>query len=202
MARNTGKRPHELTLELFAQKATLTPTEIDDYVKNGAYSSKHIWFLRKMGYDISVARDGRTVVSYTFNGIGTATPAAPKPAKVAAVKAPKAPKPEVSPTDETVAESADPAPVKPVKVAKVKAPKSPKAPKVVKTPEEIREIKEANLETIREVAARLAAFKPRRDRDEVESELGTTGEVATSFSIDGDFDSVEGLNMRDLINVD
>jgi hypothetical protein len=57
-----------MTLELFATKATLTPKEIDDHVKNGPYAAKHIWFLRKHGHDISVNKDGRSVVSYTYNG--------------------------------------------------------------------------------------------------------------------------------------
>lgn len=83
MARNTGKRPHELALEILKPGVTLTPTEIEKHVGNGPYASKHIWFLRKLGHDITVNKEGRTVLSYTYNGMGTAQPAAPKKAKPA-----------------------------------------------------------------------------------------------------------------------
>lgn len=81
MSRNTGKRPHELALELFAKQATVSPTELEKHVGNGPYSSKHVWFLRKLGHDITVNKEGKTVVSYTYNGIGTASAAVAKPAK-------------------------------------------------------------------------------------------------------------------------
>lgn len=179
MARNTGKRPHELTLELFAKQATVTPSEIDAYVNVGAYSSKHIWFLRKQGYDISVTRNGRNVVSYTYNGQGTATPAEPKPAK-----APKA----------------------------AKTPKAPKAPKVVapaaETPSasmltsaEIAEIQEDRKNIMREVAARMAA--KRKSDDALMDEMSTgNGEIAASYNVDRDFDSVEGMDLTKMINAD
>lgn len=81
MSRNTGKRPHELALELFAKQPTVSPTELEKHVGNGPYSSKHVWFLRKLGHDITVNKEGKTVVSYTYNGIGTASAAVAKPAK-------------------------------------------------------------------------------------------------------------------------
>lgn len=87
MSRNTGKRPHELALELFAKKPTVSPSELEAHVGNGPYASKHIWFLRKLGHDILINKDGRTVVSYTYNGAGTATS---KPAKAAAKSVSKA----------------------------------------------------------------------------------------------------------------
>lgn len=73
MSRNTGKRPHELALELFAKQPTVSPTDLEKHVGNGPYASKHVWFLRKLGHDIAINKEGRTVVSYTYNGIGTAT---------------------------------------------------------------------------------------------------------------------------------
>lgn len=80
MARNTGKRPHELALEVLKPGVTMTPSELEAHVGNGPYASKHIWFLRKLGHDITVNKDGRTVLSYTYNGAGTAKQAAPKAA--------------------------------------------------------------------------------------------------------------------------
>lgn len=110
MSRNSGKRPHELALELFAKKATVSPSELEKHVGNGPYASKHIWFLRKLGHDIAINKDGRTVVSYTYNGSGSAAAVAAKPAKVAkpakakkaaksfAAAAPKKPADEVEAT--------------------------------------------------------------------------------------------------------
>lgn len=182
MSRNTGKRPHELTLELFAQNATQTPSEIDAYVKNGPYASKHIWFLRKLGYDISVNKQGRTVVSYTYNGVGTATPAAPKPAKVA-----KAPKRQV----------ADPVAAKQNKLR-------PAAVKTAKTPEQI---KADNLEKLKAVSAKITKIKQkaaakkskRRDPiDDVIEQFGNDGSVG-SVSVDPGWDSIDGVDLKKII---
>ena len=79
----TGKRPHELTLELFNKSFSLTPTEIEDFVGTGPYAAKHVWFLRKLGHDIAVNKNGRTVVSYTYiSGPDTSVQAAAKPVVV------------------------------------------------------------------------------------------------------------------------
>lgn len=170
MARNTGKRPHELTLELFAQNVTQTPSEIDAFVKNGPYSSKHIWFLRKLGHDISVNKQGRTVLSYTYNGPGISTAVAPKPAKVAKPKPAKV--------------------AKPVKTASLMTPD---------------EIKAANLAKMQAVTAKMnkakqkAAAKKTKRIDYVEKELGSTGEVATSFAVDNGWDSIDGLDLKKII---
>lgn len=95
MARNTGKRPHELALEVLVPGVTVTPTELEKHVGNGPYAAKHVWFLRKLGHDITVNKNGRTVVSYTYNGVGTAqsAPAKPVKAKPEKVKAAKPSKP-------------------------------------------------------------------------------------------------------------
>lgn len=176
MARNTGKRPHELTLELFAQNATQTPTEIDAYVKNGPYSSKHIWFLRKLGYDISVNKQGRTVLSYTYNGVGTATQTVAKAAK-----------PKTVSVDHSASNKL---------IAKAVRLKTAKLVKVVKTSEQI---KAENLAKMKAVTAKLAKRKNKKTVDVVEDELGTSGEVATSYNIDPAWDSTEGLDIRRLV---
>ena len=184
MARNTGKRPHELTLDLFAQNVTLTPTEIDAYVKNGPYSSKHIWFLRKLGHDISVIKVGRTVVSYTYNGVGTATPTAPKP-----VKAPKR-------------QVADPVAAKQNKLrpAVDHSASNKLIAKFIKSKKTDEQIKAANLEKMKKVSAKLAKLKSKKKIiDVVENELGTSGEIATSYNIDPAWDSTEGLDIRRLV---
>lgn len=91
MARNTSKRPHELALEILKPGVTVTPDELEKHVGNGPYAAKHVWFLRKLGHDITVNKNGRTVVSYTYNGVNTAQPVpekpAPAPAKAKPAKA-------------------------------------------------------------------------------------------------------------------
>lgn len=144
MSRNSGKRPHELTLELFAKGAVQTPSEIDAFVGNGPYASKHIWFLRKLGHDITINKNGRTVVSYVYNGVGTATAVASKPAKVAVAKA------------------------KPAPVAK----------------------------TVKQKIA-VPSAKPKRV-DAVTKQFGSSGEVS-SFGVDADWDSMEGVDVRSLV---
>jgi hypothetical protein len=141
-------------------------------------------------------RAGRGV--YVLKPGAVAPAAAPAVAKVKAQKAPK-PTAEVTETDEAETVTAPVAVAKPAKPAKVKAPKAPKATEVKKSAEELAEIRQSNLETMRAVAAKMAKLDKMIARDEVEGELGSTGEVATSYNIDGDFDSVEGLNIRQLI---
>lgn len=176
MARNTGKRPHELTLELFAKNATQTPTKIDAYVKNGPYSSKHIWFLRKLGHDIAVNKDGRTVVSYTYNGPGTATPTASKPAKVA--------KPSKRQT-------ADPVAAKAIIKSTVGEDRRRIKSAAVKTAEQI---KAANLEKMKAVSAKRKIKKTVVINDDNE-----VSDVTTSYSIDPAWDSTDGLDIKKLV---
>jgi outer membrane biosynthesis protein TonB len=201
MARNTGKRPHEMTLDLFAKNATQTPSEIDAYVGNGPYASKHIWFLRKLGYDITVNKDGRSVINYIYNGPGTAVvvtsttiEVAQKPQKT------KAPKPAAEKT------------VKKAAAAKPKKPKAPEAevPASDKNeeapdgePSRLAEIKAANLAMMQKVSARLAKRKTKKiieiGSDEAEVVFGSSGEIATSFAVDNGWDSMDGINVRDFL---
>ena len=155
MARHSGKRPHELALDLFATKSTVTPTELEKFVGNGPYASKHVWFLRKLGHDISISKQGRTVISYTYNGVGTAKPDAPKPVKVKVAKAPKAAKPA-------------------------------KSTKSAMSSEQIKK-------------ATAAIMAKRKPKDEVEATFGSSGAVATSYSVDADWDSADNLDIRSLV---
>ena len=172
MARNTGKRPHELTLDLFAQNFTQTPAEIDAFVKNGPYSSKHIWFLRKLGHDISVSKVGRTVLSYTYNGTGTSAPTAPKP-----VKAPKR-------------QVADPVATKQNKLrpAVDHSASNKLIAKFIKLDEQI---KASNLEKMKEVTAKRK-MKKTIIIDEVD-------EINNSYKVDAAWDSTEGLDLKKLV---
>ena len=97
----------------------------------------------------------------------------------------------------------------------VKAPKVAKAPVApapttfgvarvsVKKDEEA--IKAKNLETMKKVAAKFKAKKsPKkakkvREFDDVTEQFGTSGEVGTSFNVDRDWDSIEGLDLSKLL---
>jgi hypothetical protein len=186
----------------FQSKGTLTPDDINKCADSkGNYASKHVLYLKLSGHKITTNKQGRMVIDYTYVGVdpnfdntvkqvdrraskmlGTAAKAKPVSAPVAAPVAAK--------------------PVKVAKPAPVKTVKADKPAKPTKTAEELAEIKEANLEKMREVAARMASLRKSSRRDEVQEELGSTGEIATSYSVDGEWDSVDGLDLTKMINAD
>jgi hypothetical protein len=59
-------------------------------------------------------------------------------------------------------------------------------------------IKAKNLETLKAVAAKRKKVKV-REFDDVTETFGTSGEVGTSFNVDRDWDSVEGLDLSKLL---
>jgi hypothetical protein len=85
----------------------------------------------------------------------------------------------------------------------VKAPKkaaAPAAPRKVaaaKSSKSVADIKAANLAKLKAVGAK---FKPKnvREYDDVTEQFGTSGEVGTSFNVDRDWDSIEGLDLKAL----
>lgn len=80
-----------LALQLFELGKAVTPKEINDHVGRGDYAAKYISFLRgRHGFEFSVQKDGRTVVSYTL--IAEPKNAAEVRAKATAAPAAKAPK--------------------------------------------------------------------------------------------------------------
>ena len=147
-----------------------TPEAIDQIV-GGEYSSKFVFYLRELGFEFSVNKDGRKIVSYTLikepadaASIRGATTSAPR----GAAKAPKA------------------------KAAKVAKP--------AKSTKSVAEIKATNLAKLKEVAAnRSKAAKRVREYDDVTEQFGNTGEVGTSFNVDRDWDSIEGLDLQKLL---
>lgn len=55
--------------EMFLKKDTLTVDEINKALSSGAYATKYVAMMRKyLNFDITVNKDGRTVLSYTFVG--------------------------------------------------------------------------------------------------------------------------------------
>lgn len=173
----------------------VTPTEINDHIGKGNYASKHILYLKILGYDFTVTKSGQSVVSYTLikvpdNHNDLIDAASNKKNKVKAPKAAKVAKPSKPKTVKA------PATEKPLTfgAAHIKVKKDKPAKSVA-------DIKAKNLETLKNVGAKFKAAKKRvREFDDVTEQFGTSGEVATSFSIDNDFDSVEGLDLSKLID--
>ena len=61
-------------------------------------------------------------------------------------------------------------------------------------------IKAANLAKLKEVGAnRAKAAKRVREFDDVTEQFGTSGEVGTSFNVDRDWDSIDGLDLSKLL---
>ncbi len=164
-----------------------TPADIDAIV-GGEYSAKFVFYLRELGFEFSQQKDGRKIVSYTLikepadaATIRGAT-ASKARGKTAAPAAPKAPK--VAKAPKTAKAVAGVAP----KAAKAKAPKKVAAKKSVA------EIKAANLAKLKAVGAKFKADRPMTDADILRDEP-----KATTFSLDGDWDSIDGLDLSKLI---
>ena len=149
-----------------------TPETIDHIVGAG-YSTKFVFFLRELGFEFSVNKDGRKIVSYTL---------IKEPADAAAIRSATASAPR--------GQSAAKAP-------KVKAVKPAKPAKSTKS---VADIKAANLAKLKAVGAKQAKVAKRvREYDDVTEQFGNSGEVGTSFNVDRDWDSIEGLDLQKLV---
>ena len=172
---DTMSRRVKPIIHLIAAGKAVTPTAISNLVRPAGstkdYSAKYITFLRLLGFDFTVQKDGRKIVSYTCTvEPKNAADIRNIQAKSAKAKAPKAPKA-----------------AKPV-AAKVAAPKPSKS---------VADIKAANLEKLKAVGAnRSKAAKKVREFDDVTEQFGNSGEVGTSFSVDRDFDSFENIDLK------
>lgn len=192
VAASNGVRPEIRALAVLQLGKTVTPAQINDHVGTGDYAAKYVSFLNtRYGFKITPNKDGRKVVSYTVISepdnaadLRATQPKSPK-TKTKAVKAPKAPKTIAKVLNLTKAET------KEIR-AEVAA-------------EKAEEIKAKNLETMRKVAAKFKKAKaPKkakkiREYDDVTEQFGTSGEVGTSFNVDRDWDSVEGLDLSKLL---
>lgn len=178
VAASNGIRPEIRALAVFKVGVPVTPADINSHVGTGDYAAKYVSFLNtRYGFNITAQKDGRKVVSYTMIA---------EPANAADLRSmtPKAPK------------------TKAPKIAKVKAPVTPKvvAPKKTSNSKSVADIKAANLAKLKEVASnRKKVAKRVREFDDVTETFGTTGEVGTSFNVDRDWDSVEGLDLSKLL---
>lgn len=180
---SNGIRPEIRALAVLQLGKTVTPKEINDHVGTGDYAAKYVSFLNtRYGFTITANKDGRKVVSYNVV-------AEPDNAAALRSQTPKAPKTLMAKATPKAAKAPKAAPTK--AVAKAAPAKSAKS---------IAAIKAKNLETLKAVAAnRTKAAKRVREFDDVTETFGTSGEVGTSFNVDRDWDSIEGLDLSKLL---
>jgi hypothetical protein len=196
VAASNGVRPEIRALAVFKVGVPVTPAEINAYVGTGDYAAKYVSFLNtRYGFTITAQKDKRKVVSYTM----VAEPAnaealrASQP-KVAKSKAPKAPKTAKAPAAK-----------KTVKLSTIvnKVSEEFAAAKAAK-PASKEDIKAKNLATLKAVAAKRKVAKPApkkkvREFDDVTETFGNSGEVGTSFNVDRDWDSIDGLDLSRIL---
>ena len=129
---NTNVNVYNAAMTLFASGETVTPSQLvatlGPVSMAQAPASKHVWALKKLGFDIQANKDGREVVSYTMLAAPASPPVA-KPVKAASKKVAKAPKTKPAPaakaTTASAGVTATAAASKPAKAAARKSPTSP-----------------------------------------------------------------------------
>lgn len=179
-------------LHMITVGKAVTPTEISELVRpEGStkdYSAKYITFLRLLGFDFSVTKQGRKIVSYvTIKEPANANDIRSVSAKTKKVQTTKAPAPNS-------AKAASPKKAATPKKETVKAEPKPKKVAAAKKAPVARGGNAANLAKLKAVGARFK--KVATKFDEVEDTFGTTGELG---AIDGGWDSIEGLDLSKLL---
>lgn len=166
-----------LALQLFDKigKAVM-PSEINAHVGRGDYAAKYISFLRgRHGFDFSVQKDGRTVVSYTLIS---------EPDNAADVRA----------------MATGSGSVKAAKAAKPKAAKAakPKASKPVK----VRQSKQTASAPVKKAARNVLKERADKEADALLAEIGmkNAGEYAGgTYSVDPGWDSMDGIDVANFL---
>lgn len=206
VAASNGVRPEIRALAVLQLGKTVTPAQINDHVGTGDYAAKYVSFLNtRYGFKITPNKDGRKVVSYTVisepDNAADLRGMQPKAPKAKVAKAPKVAKVSkiANPTATAIANGKSVAKVLGLTKAEAKEIRDEVAA------EKAAEIKAKNLETMKKVAAKFKKAKaPKkakkiREYDDVTEQFGTSGEVGTSFNVDRDWDSVEGLDLSKLL---
>ena len=183
VAASNGVRPEIRALAVIKLGVPVTPAEINTHVGTGDYAAKYISFLNtRYGFTITTQKDGRRVVSYTLIA---------EPDNAAALRAsqPKAPKTKAPKTVKLTTVVAKVSKEFAAKKAAAPAPAPVKA-KAAKRGKSVADIKAANLAKLKAVGAKFKAEK---------IEAMTEEPAATSFSIDGDWDSFDGVDLKNLL---
>ena len=176
-------------LQVIKPGVPVTPSEINAHVGDGDYASKHVWYLGKLGFQFTIQKDGRKVSSYTLisepdNAEAIRNTVHGAARKTAKTKAPKVAKAKT--VTVIVPSNLDTA----ITGAKVQVVPKVKAPKKVAAKKSVAAIKAANLAKLKAVGQRFKAEQV---------QVLTEAPASTSFSIDNDWDSVEGLDLKNLI---
>lgn len=166
-----------LALQLFDKIGkAVTPSEINAHVGRGDYAAKYISFLRgRHGFEFSVQKDGRTVLSYTL--ISEPDNAADVRAMATgsgSVKAAKATKPKAAKTTK------------------------PKASKPVKA----RQSKQTASAPVKKAARNVLKERADKEADALLAEIGmkNAGEYAGgTYSVDPDWDSMDGIDVANFL---
>jgi hypothetical protein len=186
VAASNGVRPEIRALAVFKIGVPVTPAEINTHVGTGDYAAKYVSFLNtRYGFTITTQKDGRRVVSYTM----VAEPANAADLRSMTPKVPKTKAPKVAKAKTVtviVPSNLDTA----VTGAKVQVVPKVKAPKKVAAKKSVAAIKAANLAKLKAVGQRFKAEQV---------QVLTEAPASTSFSIDNDWDSVEGLDLAKLV---
>jgi hypothetical protein len=168
---SNGVRPEIRALAVMKLGIPVTPAEINAHVGTGDYAAKYVSFLNtRYGFTISAQKDGRKVVSYTIES---------EPDNVAELRSAQPKEKKEKETKAKVEKKAKPS--KPVSVAP--APKAKAAKKGGSA---------ANLAKLKEIGKRQKKIVV----DEVEQTFGDSGEIG---SIDGGWDSIEGLDLSKIL---
>ena len=166
-----------LTLQLFELGKAVTPKEINDHVGRGDYAAKYISFLRnRHGFEFSVQKDGREVVSYTL---------LVEPKDAADVRA----KATAAPSNKAVAAAHGAA-----KAVKAKAAAKPKI--------KVRQSKQTASVPAAKAARNVLKERADAEADRLLAEIGmkNAGEYAGgTYSIDPDWDSMDGIDVANFL---
>lgn len=166
-----------LALQLFEVGKVVTPSEINAHVGRGDYAAKYISFLRgRHGFEFSVQKDGRTVVSYTLVS---------EPDNAADVRA----KATAAPAAKAVAAAHGAAKAVKAKAVKAKAVKPAKVKVSKQTP-------------VKKAARNVLQDKADKEADALLRDLGmrNAGEYAGgTYSVDPDWDSMDGIDVANFL---
>lgn len=192
-------------LPIIQMGVPFTPSAIDSMI-GGAYSSKFVFYLRELGFEFSQQKDGRKIVSYTLikepadaATIRSATPSKAR-GRGGAAKTPKAKAPKVAKAPKATGDKLAKAVTRWQDATNDKSGKTivgteKKAAKTKAPKKSVADIKAKNLAKLKAVGERFnKANKPMTDAEILRDEP-----KATSFSLDGDWDSVAGLDLSKLL---
>lgn len=172
-----------MTLDLLKSKKTVTPAEINKHVGKGNYASKYICYLKNRGHNIETTKQGREIVGYKYLGQDASAERVKRASQRGTVSTVKVVKAETKKT-KTAASKKEKKASKPIKSSKPAKPETDGKPVMTK-------------EEIKKATAAIMALREKGAKKAVEKTL-TAPVVASSFTVDPDWDSADSLSVREL----